>query len=74
MKSTIPVKTADIVVRGVNDFLDGDICQNVSEGSEVIKSYCIDDVDFMTRGDLNEAKLLGVMVKAVGFCIKGDGM
>jgi hypothetical protein len=74
MKSTMPVKTADIVVRGVNDFLDGDICQNVSEGSEVIKSYRIDDVDFMTRGDLNEAELLGVMVKAVGFCIKGDSM
>ena len=71
MKSTMPVKTADIVVRGVNDFLDGDICQNVSEGSEVIKRYRIDDVDFVTRGDL---KLLGVMVEAVGFCIKGDDM
>jgi len=74
MKSTMPVKAADIVVRGVNDFLDGDICQNVSEGSEVIKRYRIDDVDFVTRGDLNEAELLGVMVEAVGFCIKGDGM
>jgi hypothetical protein len=65
MKSTMPVKTADIVVRGVSDFLDGDICQNVSERSEVIKRYRIDDVDFMKRG---------VMMKAVGFCIKGDGM
>ena len=74
MKSTMPVKAADIVVRGMNDFLDGDICQNVSEGSEIIKRYRIDDVDFVTRGDLNEAELLGVMMKAVGFCIKGDGM
>ncbi len=73
MKSAMPVKAADIVVRGVNDFLDGDICQNVSEGSEVIKRYRIDDVDFMTRGDLNEAKLLGVVVEAVGLGIKSDG-
>jgi len=74
MKSTMPIKTADIVVRGVNDFLDGDICQNVSEGSEVIKRYRIDDVDFAAGGDLNKAELLGVMMKAVGFCIEGDGM
>ena len=74
MKSTMPVKTADIVVGAMNDFLDGNICQNVSEGSEVIKRYRIDDVDFVMRGNLNEAELLGVMVEAVGFCIKGDGM
>jgi hypothetical protein len=74
MKSTMPVKAADIVVRSVNDFFDGDICQNVSEGGDIIKSYRIDDVDFVTRGDLDEAELLGVMVEAVGFCIKGDGM
>ena len=74
MKSTMPVKTTDIVVRGVNDFLDGDICQNVSERGEVIKRYRIDDVDFMKRGDLNEAELLGIMMKAVGLGIKGDGM
>jgi hypothetical protein len=69
MKSIMPVKAADIVVRGMNDFLDGDICQNVSEGSEIIKSYRIDNVDFVARGDLNEAELLRVMVAAVGFCI-----
>jgi hypothetical protein len=74
MKSTMPVKTADIVVRGVNDFLDGDICQNVSEWSEVMKRYRIDDVDFVTRGDLNETELLGIMVETVGFCVKGNGM
>jgi hypothetical protein len=74
MKSTMPVKAADIVVCSMNDFLDGDICQNVSEWSEIIKRYRIDDVDFVTRSDLNEAELLGVMVVAVGFCIKCDGM
>ena len=74
MKSTISVKDADIVIRGVNDFLDGDICQNVSEGSEIIKSYRIDNVGFVTRSNLNEAELLGVMVVAVGFCIQSDGM
>jgi hypothetical protein len=74
MKPTMSVKAADIIVRSVNDFLDGDICQNVSEGTEVMKRYRIDDVDFVTRGDLNEAELLGVTLKAVGFCIKGDGM
>ena len=74
MKSRMPVKAADIVVRGVNDLLDGDICQNVSERSEIMKRYRIDDVYFMTRGDLNEAELLGVMVEAVRFCIQGDYM
>jgi hypothetical protein len=39
-----------------------------------MKRYRIDDVDFMTRGDLNETELLGVMVKAVGFCIKSNDM
>lgn len=72
MKSGMPVKAADIVVCGVNDFLDGDICQNVPERSEIIKRYRIDDVDFVTGGDLNEAELLGVMVEAVGFRIQGD--
>jgi hypothetical protein len=73
MKSAMAVKAANIVVRGVNDFLDGDICQNVSEGSEVIERYRIDDVDFVAGGDLNEAELLGVVVEAVGLGIKGDG-
>ena len=70
----MPVKTTDIVVCRVNDFLDGNICQNVSERSEIMKRYRIDDVYFMTRGDLNEAELLGVMVEAVRFCIQGDDM
>ncbi len=55
MKSIMSIKAADIVVCGMNDFLDGDICQNISEGSEIIKSYRIDNVDFVTRSDLNEA-------------------
>jgi hypothetical protein len=28
----------------------------------------------VTRGDLNETELLGVVVEAVRFCIKGDCM
>ncbi len=39
-----------------------------------MKRYRIDDVYFMTRGDLNEAELLGVMVEAVRFRIQGDDM
>ncbi len=74
MQSTMPVKAADIVVRSVNNFLNGGICQNVSERSKVRKRYRINDVDFVTRGDLNEAELLGVIVEAVRFCIKGDSM
>ena len=70
----MPVKTTDIVVCRVNDFLDGNICQNVSERSEIMKRYRIDDVDFVTRSDLNEAELLGVMVEAVGLGIKSDDM
>ena len=70
----MPVKTTDIVVCRVNDFLDGNICQNVSERSEIMKRYRIDDVDFVAGGDLNEAELLGVVVEAVGLGIKGDDM
>ena len=39
-----------------------------------MKRYRIDDVYFVTRGDLNEAELLGIMVEAVRFCIQGDNM
>ncbi len=68
----MPVKAADIVVSGVNDLLDGYICQNISERSEVRKRYRIDDVDFMMRGYLNETELLGVIMAAVGFCIQSE--
>ncbi len=70
----MPIEAADVIVRAMNDFLDGGICQNVSERSEIMKRYRIDDVYFMTRGDLNEAELLGVMVEAVRFCIQGNDM
>ena len=70
----MPVEAADVIVRAMNDFLDGGICQNVSERSEIMKRYRIDDVYFMMRGDLNEAELLGVMVEAVRFRIQGDDM
>jgi len=30
------VKAADVIVRGVKDFLDGNIFQNASEGSELL--------------------------------------
>jgi len=39
-----------------------------------MKRYRIDDVYFMTSGDLNEAELLGVVVEAVRFRIQGDEM
>ena len=65
MKSGMPVKTADVVVCRVHDFLDGSICQNVSERSEIAKINRIDDAHFVTSGDLDEAELLGVVVEAV---------
>jgi hypothetical protein len=73
MELTTSVKAANIIVRCMNDFRDRDISQNVSEGIEVMESYRIDDVDFVTGGNLNKAELFGVMVAAVGFSIKGDG-
>ena len=72
MKSTVPVKAADIVVCGMNDFLDRAICQKVSEGSDVIKSYRIDNIDLMTGSNLNKTELLGVMMEAVGFGVNGN--
>ncbi len=74
MKPIMPVKAADISVRGVNDFPEGNICQDFSEGREVMNRYRINDVDFMTRGNLYEAELFRVVVKTIGFCVKGNGM
>ena len=68
----MPIKAADIVVRRVNDFHDGGIRQKVSKRSNIRKSYRIDDAYFVTRGNLNEAELLGIKVKAVGFRIQSD--
>ncbi|KKK47264.1 hypothetical protein LCGC14_3156960 [marine sediment metagenome] len=69
----MPIEAADVVVRAMNDFLDGIIYQNFFEGSELLQGYRIDDVDFVAGGDLNETELLGVAVEAVGLGIKGDG-
>jgi|TARA_B100001971_G_scaffold170254_1_gene162250 hypothetical protein len=70
----MPVKAADVIVRAMDNFLDGIIYQNFIERIEFLQGYRIDDVYFVTRGDLNETELLGVVVEAVRFCIKGDCM
>ena len=36
-KSVMPVEAADVVVRAVNDFDDGSICQNFFEGSNLLQ-------------------------------------
>ncbi len=69
----MPIEAADVIVRTMNDFLDGIIYQNFSEGIDLLQGYRIDDVDFVAGGDLNEAELLGVVVEAVGLGIKDDG-
>ncbi len=69
----MPVKAADVIVRAMNDFLDGIIYQNFFEGSEILQGYRIDDVDFVAGGNLNKAELLGVVVEAVGLGIKDNG-
>jgi len=69
----MPIEAADVIVRAMNDFLDGIIYQNFLEGIEFLQGYRIDDVDFVAGGDLNEADLLGVVVEAVGLGIKDDG-
>ena len=66
------IKATDIIVRRVNDFLDGGVCQNVSERSDIRQSDSVDDVDFAAGGNLNQAELLRVMVEAVRFSIQGD--
>ncbi len=69
----MPIEATDVIVRAMNDFLDGIIHQDFSEGIELLQGYRIDDVDFTAGGDLNEADLLGVVVEAVGLGIKDDG-
>ena len=71
-KSVMPIEAADVVVRSMNDFGDGSICKNFFEGSNVIKDDRVDDVDFVTGGNLNQAELLGVVEEAVRLGIKGD--
>jgi len=73
VKSIMPIEAADVIVSPMNDFPDGIIYHNVSERSEVIKRYRVDDVDLVAGGDLNEAELLGVVVEAVRLGIKSDG-
>ena len=70
----MPIEATDVIVRAMNNFLDGIIYQNFIERIEFLQGYRIDDVYFVTRGDLNETELLGVVVEAVRFCIKGDCM
>jgi len=70
----MPIEAADVIVRAMNDFLDGIIYQDFFERIEFLQGYRIDDVDFVAGGDLNEAELLGVVVEAVGLGIKGDDM
>jgi len=69
----IPIQAADIVVRAMNNFTDGIICQNFFEGSELLQGYRIYDIDFVAGSDLNEAELLRVVVKAIRLGIKSDG-
>ena len=69
----MPIKAADVIVRAMNDFLNGIICQNFLEGIKLFQGYRIDDVGFVASGDLNEAKLLGVVVEAVRLGIKDNG-
>ena len=68
----MPIEAADVIVRAMNDFLDGIIYQNFFEGSEILQGYRIDDVDFVAGGNLNKAELLGVVVEAVGLGVQGD--
>ncbi len=49
----MPIEAADIIVRAMNNFLDGIIYQNFFEGIELLQGYRIDDVDFVAGGDLN---------------------
>ena len=69
----MPIEATDVIVRAMNNFLDGIIYQNFFEGIERLQGYRIDDVDFVAGSDLNEADLLGVVVEAVGLGIKYDG-
>ena len=73
-KSVMPVETADVVIRAMNNFLDGIIFQHVFERRDLLQGYRIDDVNVVASGDLNEAELLGITVAAIGFGIKGYGL
>ena len=69
----MPIETTDVIVRAMNDFLDGIIYQNSFEGIELLQAYRINDIDSVAGGDLNEADLLRVVMEAVGLGIKDDG-
>ena len=72
MKSAMPVKATNVVVGAMDDFLNRTVYQNFSERSNILQGDRIYDVDFMSSGDLNEAKLLGVVVEAIGLGIESD--
>jgi hypothetical protein len=68
----MPIEATDVIVRAMNDFLDGIIYQNFFERIKLLQGYRIDDIDFVAGGNLNEADLLGVVVEAVGLGVQGD--
>ena len=67
----MPVEAADVVVRAVNDFGDG-IVHDFFEGGNLIQDDGVDDIHHVTGGNLNKAKLLGIVVKTVGLGIESD--
>jgi len=71
-KSVMPVEAADVLVRAMNNFDDGSICQDFFEGSDLLQDDRVDDVDFVACGYLNETELLGIVVEAVGLGIESD--
>ncbi len=71
-KSAVPVEAPDVVVRAMNDFDDRSMCQDFSEGTDLLKDDRVDDVYFVEGSNLNQAELLGIPVEAVGLGIKGD--
>ena len=68
-KSVMSVEAAKVVVRAMNNFLDGIVCQNFFKRIKLLQDYRIDDINSLACGYLNEAELLGIVVEAVGLGI-----
>ena len=73
-ESAVPVETAYIIVRGVDNLRDGGIRENIPERREVIENYRVNEVYLAAGGNLYQTELLRVVVQTVGLGIERDNI
>ena len=72
MPSEIAPQADEVVFGGVEDFFDGDACEDGGKRREIGEGEGVEDVIGCACGKLDEANLFAVGVEGVGLGIDGD--